>query len=333
MTKELNIILDNLVTRNYEEDWFEFKVNWFEPHALGEYISGMSNVAAMVGQEYAYFVWGIDNDAHNVVGTSFDYHCDVKNEPLKHYLARQLKPDLAFEFQDTVFQGERVVVLIVPAAKDVPTAFDNKRYYRIGSSKVNLMDYPEREARLFMTLRGEIPSIEKTASEYQELTFNKLFAYYGSKGITLNKRTFKKNLNLLTADGKYNVMAQLLSDNSQIPIRFGLFTGKTKASTMYAVREFGNDCLLYSLDGILRYGEVLNVPQADERNRVVERKEVPLFNQDAYREAVINSFVHNHGWMAHQRILCFQTALRFCPKVHYRPDKPWMVSLPESQCR
>ena len=112
----------------------------------------------------------------------------------------------------------------------------------------------------------------------------------------LNQRTFKKNLNLLTADGKYNVMAQLLSDNSQIPIRFGLFTGKTKASTMYAVREFGNDCLLYSLDGILRYGEVLNVPQADERDRVVERKEVMLFNQNAYREAVINAFVHNH-WL------------------------------------
>lgn len=91
-------------------------------------------------------------------------------------------------------------------------------------------------------------------------------------------------------------MAQLLSDNSQISIRFGLFKGKTKASSMYAVREFGNDCLLYSLDGILRYGEVLNVPQADERNRVVERKEVPLFNQNAYREAVINAFVHNH-WL------------------------------------
>ena len=194
------------------------------------------------------------------------------------------------------FHDERVVVLIIPAAKDIPTAFDRIRYFRIGSGKVNLMDYPEREAQLFMALRGETPSIEKNASEYQELTFNKLFAYYGSRGINLNRKTFKKNLNLLTPDGRYNVMAQLLSDNSQISIRFGLFKGKTKASSMYAVREFGNDCLLYSLDGILRYGEVLNVPQADERNRVVERKEVPLFNQNAYREAVINAFVHNH-WL------------------------------------
>ena len=296
MIENINDILEDLIFRNYEEDWFEFKENWFEPHALGEYIAGMSNAAAMVGQEYAFFVWGIEDANHLVVGTNFDYHRNVKKEPLEHYLARQIKPDLAFKFQETHFRGKRVIVLIIPAAKGVPTAFDKTRYYRIGSSKVNLMDYPQREAQLFMVLRGEIPTIDNTASEYQELSFNKLFAFYGSRGITLNKRTFRKNLNLLTVDGKYNVMAQLLSDNSQIPIRFGLFTGNTKASTMYAVREFGNDCLLYSLDAILRYGEVLNVPQADERERVVERKEVLLFNQEAFREAVINAFVHNH-WL------------------------------------
>ena len=296
MVKKLNDIIEDLITRDYEEEWFEFKINWFEPHELGTYISGMSNVAAMVGQKYAYFIWGVENDLHKVVGTTFDFHQNVKNEPLEHYLARQVKPDLDFKFHETRFRGKRVVVLMIPAAKDVPTSFDRNRYFRIGSNKVNLIDYPKREAQLFMALHGEIPTIEKVASEYQELTFNKLFAFYGSRGISLHKRTFMKNLNLLTSEGKYNVMAQLLSDNSQIPIRFGLFTGKTKTSTMYAVREFGNDCLLYSLDAILRYGEVLNVPQADERGRIVERKEVLLFNQNAYREAVINAFVHNH-WL------------------------------------
>ena len=118
-------------------------------------------------------------------------------------------------------------------------------------------------------------------------------ADYEAKGITLNKRTFKKNLGLLTKDGKYNLMAQLLSDNSHIPVRFSLFSGESKSTTMYSVREFGNTCLLYSLDDVLRYGEVLNIPQADERNRIVERKEVPLFHAEAYREAVINAFVHN----------------------------------------
>ena len=39
--------------------------------------------------------------------------------------------------------------------------------------------------------------------------------------------------------------------------------------------------------------EVFNIIQADERNRVVERKEVPLFDNKAFREAVINAIMHN----------------------------------------
>ena len=51
--------------------------------------------------------------------------------------------------------------------------------------------------------------------------------------------------------------------------------------------------LHYTLDDVLRYADVLNVIQADERNRIVERKDVALFENDAFREAMINAFVHN----------------------------------------
>ena len=72
-----------------------------------------------------------------------------------------------------------------------------------------------------------------------------------------------------------------------------IFSGTTKADNMYSVREFGNQCLLYSLDEVLRYGDVLNIIQADEVDRIVERKEVPLFDNDAFREAIVNAFLHN----------------------------------------
>ena len=61
---ELKSIVKNLISHKHEEEWFEFKENWFESHALGEYISSMSNAAAMVGEEYAYFVWGVENNTH-----------------------------------------------------------------------------------------------------------------------------------------------------------------------------------------------------------------------------------------------------------------------------
>lgn len=276
-----------------EREWLEFKENWYEPKELGEYISAMSNSAAYEGKAFAYFIWGVHDSTHEFTNTKFDPNQDVKGEPLKHFLARQISPDVDFRFEELIIEGKRVVVLVIPAAKIVPTAFAEERYIRIGSSKEKLRKYPERESFLFSILREGFPTIENTASEYQDLSFEKLLIYYGAKGIKLNMEQYKKNLGLYTADGKYNIMAQLLSDDSHIPVRVAIFSGKSKSDNMYSVREFGHQCLLYTLDEVLRYGDVLNIIQADETNRIVERKDVPLFDNDAFREAIINAFLHN----------------------------------------
>lgn len=156
-----------------------------------------------------------------------------------------------------------------------------------------MKDYPKREIQLFKILDGRIETMETFPAKYQELTFSKLFGYYGSKGIVLKEETFIKNLGLKNSNGEFNLLAQLLSDNSHFPLRVTIFDGETKGSPLFSVREFGNNCLLYSLDELLRYGDVLNLIQADETDRVVERKEVPLFDNKAFREAVINAVLHN----------------------------------------
>ena len=286
-------IISELCSYQKEREWFEFKVNWFHADQLGEYISAISNSAALDGRRFGYFVWGIDDSSHKIVGTSFDCNQDVKNEPLKHYLSRQLSPDLDFVFDEGEAEGRRIVLLTIPAAKTVPTSWGRDRYIRIGSSKENLRKYPEKESSLFYILRTGRPSIENTASAYQDLTFNKLQVYYGAKGLKLNQDTFKKNMSFYTEEGKFNILAQLLSDDSRIPLRVAVFAGTTKADPMYSVQEFGYQCLPYTLDDVLRLGDVLNTPQADERKRIVERKEVSLFDSEAFREAVVNAIVHN----------------------------------------
>lgn len=293
MNVDLHTLLNELRSYDEEREWFEFKENWFDQIQLGQYISALSNSAAIEGRKNAYFVWGIHNDTHAVTGTTFNSNMDIKNEPLKHFLARKIYPDLNFTFDEVFYEGKKVVILTIPAAKIVPTSFDNERFIRLGSSKESLRKYPEKESYLFDVLRHGFPTIENTPSKYQDLSFEKLLIYYGAKGLKLNPDTFKKNLNLLTEDGKYNILAQLLSDDSQIPLRVAIFSGKTKADKLFSVREFGNQCLLYTLDQVLRYGDVLNIIQADEKDRIVERKEVPLFENDAFREAVINAFLHN----------------------------------------
>ena len=290
---KLKQVINKLLSYSEEQEWFEFKENWFQPDQLGEYISAISNVAAYLSLNKGYFIWGINDESHEIVGTTFNQYQDYNKEPYQNYLARNLSPSISFKFEELMVQDKRVVILTIPAAKEIPTSFKEKRYFRIGSSKVNLKDYPKREIELFRSLESNDDTIVNTKSKYQELTFSKLFGYYGSKGIILKEKTFKKNLGLLTEDGYYNILAQLLSDNSQIPIRVSIFDGETKASNLFSVREFGYNCLLYSLDEVLRYGDVLNIIQADEENRVVERKDVPLFDNKAFIEAIINAFLHN----------------------------------------
>ena len=100
-------------------------------------------------KKYAYFVWGINNDTHEIVGTTFNQYCEYNKELYQNYLARNLSPSVNFSFEEEKIDGNRVVVLVIPAAEEIPTAFKEKRYIRIGSSKAALKDYPKREIQLF----------------------------------------------------------------------------------------------------------------------------------------------------------------------------------------
>ncbi len=41
-----------------ETEWVEFKVNDANPEDVGQYISALANAAALVGEAFAYLVWG-----------------------------------------------------------------------------------------------------------------------------------------------------------------------------------------------------------------------------------------------------------------------------------
>ena len=186
-------------------------------------------------------------------------------------------------------------MLIIPASKAVVTKYKGQAYIRIGSSKERLDKFPEWEIKLNSTLVNGFPTIVSCAAPHyaQDLTFERLIIYYAAKGISLNKANFERNLRLRSNDGEYNVMAYILSDQNSIPIRVSIFSGKDKAAPLFSVKEFGNDCILYSMDKILEYGDAINIIQADERNRVSERKDVPLFDYEAFHEAILNAFIHN----------------------------------------
>lgn len=51
---DIKSIVRELCSYDDEQEWFEFKENWFQPEALGEYVSAMSNAAAFHYKKYAF---------------------------------------------------------------------------------------------------------------------------------------------------------------------------------------------------------------------------------------------------------------------------------------
>jgi len=72
------IVLD-LCAMNDEQEWFEFKENWFQPETLGEYVSALSNAAAFHYKKYAYFIWGV-KDKHPKCRYSFSSIVTINTE-------------------------------------------------------------------------------------------------------------------------------------------------------------------------------------------------------------------------------------------------------------
>ncbi len=132
-----------------------------------------------------------------------------------------------------------------------------------------------------------------TASVNQDLSFLKLSVYLEVHGVKLPEDRYDEEFCLRTEDGRYNNLARLLSDNSNIPVTFAMVNGTSERDPAVIVRDFGDTCLFYAMDSVLDYGSVLNIPQADERDRIVTRKEIPLFDQKAFNAAVVNAFLHN----------------------------------------
>ena len=143
-------LLHELIALPRETEWLEFKVNDAEPKAIGRDISALANAAALVGKPTAYVVWGVRNDDHAVVGTTFDPPATrVGNEELESWLLHLLEPSIDFKFF-TVPVGERPVVLLqIARATHQPVRFSGQECIRVGTYTKNLKDFPEKERALW----------------------------------------------------------------------------------------------------------------------------------------------------------------------------------------
>lgn len=155
MDKNIDILVKELCKLPKETGWVEFKHNNDDAVMIGEDISALANTATLKDRDFAYMVWGVDDDTHNFVGTSVRLTLLKRGqEELENWLRHQLSRNANFEFLETEIDGCHIELIKIYKALMTPVSFEKTEYIRSGSYTKKLNDYPELTAQLWDKLRN-----------------------------------------------------------------------------------------------------------------------------------------------------------------------------------
>ena len=153
-------------------------------------------------------------------------------------------------------------------------------------------------------LEGEY--IIRKKSGKADLSFRELKIYYAEKGFHLEDMSFESNLHLKTEKGSYNLLAELLSDNNDIPFNFVKFHGPDKAAISER-NNYGYGCILTTYEKIRNRLQAENICTSDTTVR--PRIDRYLFDYDCVNEAVLNAIVHNDWTVTEPQISMFSNRM------------------------
>lgn len=255
----------------YETKWLEFKssvTNTF-----------IKTVSAYANYDGGKIIFGVNDDGIVEGINNLDQTClDIENRINDSI---NPKPDYIFEID----RDKEIICLNVTPGRFKPYLYKGKAYKRNGTSTVEV----DRIEMTRLILDGQNLSFDELESSSTNLEFNEL----ESKLINITKVTalssdVKKTLQLYTNDMKYNNAAELLADHNRFPgidiVKFG--------DTINII----NDRELIDRSSILiQYDKAIQIYKKYyqyEEIKGIERKNIELIPEEAYREAVANAIVH-----------------------------------------
>lgn len=148
--EDLEQLLMKLLQLPKETEWIEFKVNYYEPQEIGEYISALSNSACLRQKEKGYLIFGIEDETHDVKGTNFKpKQKKIGNEGLESWLTQLLSPRVDFVIHEFKYDNKPIVLFEIDPARNQPVNFKGEGYIRVGDSKRRLRNYPEKERKIW----------------------------------------------------------------------------------------------------------------------------------------------------------------------------------------
>jgi len=308
-SNQLHDLIDKLRLLPGESECVEFKQNNTKPEEIGEYLSALSNSAAILDQEAGYIIWGISDKSQAVVGTKFKPRQEkVGNEDLESWLARLLEPRVDFQIQEIIYDDKPVVVFQVQPGVHAPVRWKGTAFIRVGSYKKKLIDYPEKERALW--LKSSRTAFEKQAAR-ADLTADEILslidypAYFDMSGLNLpaNKKGIMERLEaeriiIRRGTSHFDVtnlgailFAKRLSDFEGLgrkAVRVIIYRDIDRIST---IKEYVSDRgYAAGFEPLVAY---INdqLPHSEQLGQAL-RREVRTYPELAVRELVANAMIH-----------------------------------------
>ena len=311
----INSIIEESRKYLYEQPWIELKHNNYDPQEIGEYISALSNTAALFNQEHAFLIWGIDDCTHDIIGTSFiPQETKVGNQGLELWISTQLDPQVQFYFHTTEIEGKPLVLLEIARAHSVPVKFKSIDYIRIDSYKKKLKDYPDTERELWAIFSKKpfesMIAMENVAGDFvlRELDYSAYFELLSqdlpSDKAKILKALLDDRMIVKAETGSYNItnlgailFAKRLSDFPSLvrkAVRVIKYegSGRSDAASREQVGGKGYAC---GFEGLITY--ITNLIPNNEIMGKALRKVVPMYPDIAIRELVANCLIHQNFFM------------------------------------
>ncbi len=247
----------------------------------GELREGMISLASMLnknGKGVLYF--GVRNDGEIVGQQIGDRTLREISQGIANAIKPQIIPTIIMELCD-----DKNVIKVTVEGDEKPYSAYGKYYMRSADEDREIS--PQQLRGLMLSVSDSIVNIE---TNNQELTFDQLKTLYTGNDLTLRDNTFKQNLNLLTKNGSYNVMAGILADTNSYSIKVAVFRGTDKTNLIRR-NEYGYKCMLVAARQVLDYMEAMNDTVVDMDGSL--RQERKLFDFPCFREAWLNACLHN----------------------------------------
>jgi predicted HTH transcriptional regulator len=306
---QLKKIIDELVKLPKENEYVEFKHNFFDKNETGKRISGLANSACLVEKDFAFLIFGIKDGSHEVVGTNFSAKKEkIGNIEFENWLSQKLNPKINFKIYEFEYDGKKLVLFKIPAAINCPVTFNKISYVRINSSNRELKDFPDKERDIW--INQERKNYEKSIcmESLEQDDILKLLDY--SNYFKLTKQTvpsskekfiekmMQDKLVLRSAGDNYqitNLGAVLFANNlknfegvSRKSARVMVYKGESRKNR---IKE-KEDKMGYA-NGFEILVDYINdqLPYNEEITKAL-RKERKMYPKEAIREFVANALIH-----------------------------------------